>query len=631
MLSALLSCVFAVLAIVAAGRNGVEVSFSLRSDTPARLQLFYGNEGDLAEDRSIRLSSLPGRPTVHTLAIGSGGARWLRLDPGAEGSTTLCDFEVEGAAAGYRLSPGHELSLEHASGCLALRPTEGARDPQVTLQFIGEAASRIDRARSWHGVFLLSLFFALASAAALGVLTREAWLPRVERLSGRLARLAIHAHWLCIGLMLLFGLAYALLTPPGAVADEEAHLAKVLRIVNGVPLGASGPLLLPNPRLMYGPFVDMAVNKRAFTADELRIQLRRPLECRASSAALARGADGYAPHQYAMPSLVYRLGCAAGVSFGAFLYLARVLNLLLAIALVGWGVKMAGRGKFALIFVALLPMTLFQLASISADSLVISASLAWLGLVSGIAGGKLALPRVGAMLWILSLAIAFMKPGSAWILGCLLFCKPAYDSAGRSFWLALGKHLVLPLLVHLIFTIQASDSAAIRAGVDPAANLALGIERPVAVLGVLVNTVVEHGGSLWRMLVGVLGWLDVPLSSWAYGLALALAAASVAGNANGLPRLPGYARVLALVMVAGSFLLLAVPLFLYWTLPDATSVQGLQGRYFLPTAAFALLWLSGAGLTALRPWLLALLALGAMTINLDGLWQLYQAYYVIGR
>lgn len=66
-----------------------------------------------------------------------------------------------------------------------------------------------------------------------------------------------------------------------------------------------------------------------------------------------------------------------------FLYGARLLNLMLAAALVYLGIRWARRGRWALFAVATLPMLLSQVATLSADSLWLGASIAWLGLVSG--------------------------------------------------------------------------------------------------------------------------------------------------------------------------------------------------------------------------------------------------------
>ena len=161
-----------------------------------------------------------------------------------------------------------------------------------------------------------------------------------------------------------------------------------------------------------------------------------------------------------------------GSAFGTFLYIARFLNLLLGTVLVAWGIRHAVRGKWALFLIALLPMTLFQISSVSADSLTLAASLAWLGLLSGIEARTLHPRRAAPWLLGLALGLALLKPGSAWVLLGLIFCKQAFDDAKVSFPAAVAKLILLPFVVHLAWLQHAAANAAVREGVDPIANQA---------------------------------------------------------------------------------------------------------------------------------------------------------------
>src|SRR5690606_11377540 len=165
--------------------------------------------------------------------------------------------------------------------------------------------------------------------------------------------------------------------------------------------------------------------------------------------------------------------CAMGTSFGAFLVLSRVLNLLLAAALVAIGIRYAVVGKWSLVAVALLPMTLTQAASVSADSLTLGLSFCFIGLVSGVAGGSLSPSRAKYWLPLLALLLAFAKPGSAWILVAILFCRTAYRAADRSFAWAVVGVMLGPWLIHAAWVVVSSTGAKPLAGVDPVGNLAL--------------------------------------------------------------------------------------------------------------------------------------------------------------
>lgn len=348
---------------------------------------------------------------------------------------------------------------------------------------------------------------------------------------------------------------------------------------------------------MYGPFSDYLRNKKPFSFAQLRLQLRQPLACVATYAELSGGGNGYFPHQYLLPAAMYALGCASHASFA----------------------------------VALLPMSMYQMSSISADALWLALCLGWLGVVSGIASGTLHPRRAAPALWALGLSIAFLKPGSAWVLCSLLFCREAYVLSGQSFAAAVARHVALPLLLHVAWTLAMTGNAPLAAGADSAAMWRSLQANPARFPLSLLSTLLAQAGVLIQMLVGVLGWLDVPLAAWAYRLALlALLASLFADAPQSLPR-RAWVVPTSLALAAGSIALVAFPLLLFWTPLGSQLIEGLQGRYFLVTLAFVLVHCSVAGPLRLRRLLVPAVVLALLVTNVHALMRLQEAYYVIGR
>lgn len=628
----------AVLTVYANGRRHVEVAFSASSDIPARLQIFPGR-GNPSEARS-QWFALDAGAAPYSLLLSGGGAARLRVDPSPVATTVLCDLRIgqSGATSQFEVLQSEAVEIVHEGRCLRISADAAALDPQLVVRFHGGAAKKVARAARWQNVFLASLPASVIVLLWLGFSTGTRWPSLAARLPviPGIAWFQMRLPWLGALLMLVLGTAYAIVTPPGAVADEAAHLSKVVRIANGVPFGDSGSVPMPDTRGMYGPFSDYPTNQSAFTAAQLRSQLLMPVACEGTSTTLPRGANGYFPHQYLLPTLAYKAACATGASFGTFLYLARLLNLLLATALVAWGLAYARRGRWGLWLIALLPMSLFQMGSISADSLALSLSLAWLGLMSGIAGGALHPARAAPALWALTLAIALLKPGSAWILAALVFCRPAYAAAGVPFLPVMARFVALPWAVHVLWSLAASGAAPVLAGVDPEVQAASLLQHPTVFFRAWVDTFFSsYGTVLLRMMIGVLGWLDVWLSPRSYALAFIAMVAALwtsdhsAGPAEMQPRflvLPA-----ALLLALGSMALIALPLFVLWTEAGAPMIRGLQGRYFTATAAFVLTWCSFRTSAPLRSLLIALIVVTVLAINIDALYRLYDAYYVSGR
>jgi uncharacterized membrane protein len=632
--------ILALLALVlAAGyarsRSHVVVGFSAHSASPARLQLFHDVAGRFLEARSDWIT-LDGRgwKTV-SIPVAGADAMQLRLDPPVAGAVTVCGLGIDRSRPSPQVAviASHQLAIDANGNCLHLLALAGADDPSVVLQLVDVSAERSTSAGHWRKTFLLlTLMWLLAMSWMTFKVSRTATGRRWIGMAGpAAARFDRNAHWILMALMLLFGTLYLAMTPPGAVADEEAHASKITRIASGVLFGDSGAAPMPDIVGMFGQFRDYPHNKRSFTARQVRQVVDRPLQCEPANPALPRSANGYFPLQYAGPAIVFKAGCATGASFGTFLYLSRFLNLLLGTLLVACGVRYAVRGKWALFLVALLPMTLFQVSSISADSLTLSASLAWLGLLSGIEGRTLDPRRAASWLLGLALGIALMKSGCAWVLLGLLFCKPAYDEAKASFPAAIVMMLAVPILVQAAWILHASGDAAIRSGVDMAANRNMLLHDPLTFVQILINTFSgENLMRLGRSMIGVLGWLDVVLGPWAYRLAAVALLLALFTNGNPAPPARG-TRPLALLFALGSLVLSSIPLFVFWTLPGAAVVEGLQGRYFTISAAFVLVWCAFRTPPAVRTACIAVLLVAAPVMNVLAIQQLYDSYYVSGR
>lgn len=612
-------------------RHQVPVSFTVHSSAPARMQVFHDAKGRFAESRSRWLDVGDGAARRVDFKVRGTGAMLLRFDPPAGAVTMVCDIRIGGgdAPARFELLRASQLAAAAGEGCLRLESEAGAGDPQVAVRFSDDSERVLRRAVKWQWVLIVSLLAMIPVIWRIGSQVRHLQGVRSMPVLPGFGRFQQWAHWACAALMLVFGLAYLAVTPPGAVPDEAAHLRSIINISQNLPPANSEASGVPHLQAIYGEFWDYPTNKGAFTGRQLREQLGRPLMCHGPGA--AEGSAGYFPHHYLLPAVTYKAGCAAGGSFGWFLYVARFLNLLLATVLVAGGVACASRGKLGLFVVALLPMSLFQMSSLSADSLMISLGIAWLGVVSGVASGSLQLRRAAPALWALSLAIALLKPGAAWILACILFCKPAYDAAGQSFAAAVAKFLVLPFAIHLGLSLSITEGARAIAGVDSVANMHSILSDPLGFLRTVVLTFHERGERLWDTMVGVLGWLDVSLTPESYAAALLIVLAAAFANPDSELRRPRYVVPLALLAIAGSMVLMALPMFIYWTPLGSPTIHGLQGRYFTLTAAFALVWLGLRSPHPVQALLGGFILAGLVLINTEAVYQLYDAYFVSGR
>ena len=403
-------------------------------------------------------------------------------------------------------------------------------------------------------------------------------------------------HHLYLLLALLFGVAFLLLTPPSQVPDESSHAAKIGFMYHGFYLGAPSDARIPN---VIEPL--QSTRYRPLSTDAARVTslFDQRLDCESASSFTPRSAAAYSPLPYLLPTANLHVACAMGASQGYFIYGSRLLNLLLAATLTWLAIGALPFGKWAMMAVALLPMTLFQTASLSADSLTFAVSFLFIALVLRHAtDGRPITGRQVLGLVAVSGCLALNKPGAIWLYPLFLLLWPAYRGRLGSF-LGLGLVVIgLPGLVHLLFVSLATspEYAVINRGVgaNPTENLQLIIEQPVRFLGVLFDTYVSSNGRwLYASLVGNLGLLSIaPSPLLLVSATLAMLLSVVVNPPSALPTPQWPLRTLALTLSAAMLVILAVPLYLTWTPAGADIVHGLQGRYFIPVAALFLIGLS---------------------------------------
>jgi uncharacterized membrane protein len=137
-------------------------------------------------------------------------------------------------------------------------------------------------------------------------------------------------------------------------------------------------------------------------------------------------------------------------------------------------------------------------------------------------------------------------------------------------------------------------------GSDVSVQLSLILARPWDYAAVLWHTIVKEVPAYNVSFTGVLGWLDTWLPHWVYKTyPLALVGAALLdrgdGRAMGWPQ-----KVLIVAMCAVVFIGIETSLYLTWTKPGASIIEGVQGRYFTPLAVPLLLVLYNRRLAVAR-------------------------------
>lgn len=286
----------------------------------------------------------------------------------------------------------------------------------------------------------------------------------------------------------------------------------------------------------------------------------------------------YGPLLYAPQTIGILLGRSAGLKIAQTLVVARLLNGL-ASCFVGFlALRICRRGQALLFSTLLLPMTLSQFGSASQDALLISLSLLVVAAASRVLAERRPASTVEFALFAgVVLATTLARPSQI----ALALLAPAFTSrpdpasrrkeivaavaaASIAIWLWLLTGLRPPMPADQSYALQFAHIVA----------------HPLNLPTTMVNTFVSNHEWLWRTVVGYLGWTDALMPLWYYKAAtVALAIALLAPGNRGPVAWPA---LLATVTLVGVLTATCFALYLSWTPVDHRTINGLQGRYFLP-------------------------------------------------
>jgi len=403
----------------------------------------------------------------------------------------------------------------------------------------------------------------------------------------------------CAVVLAIFLTAIAIVTPPFQGADEDRHFLRAYQIseLSLLPTKHNGQLGGTLPAAVVDS-VKTLFGKRAQPWDRQLIArelARRPagdprvLESFPNTAL-------YSPVAYAPQVVGIWIGRLFGLPTVALVWLARLGSVATAVATLMLALRIAPAYRCALVPLFFLPMYAFQTAIVSADVLLLCAA---------------------AVLFALTMQVVesdgVTSSGSGTPTGAIAFCvavllltKPSY------FPLAVPVGLAVVLAAHRAAGLRGAMMSAItmaaaflpamwwnmQAGglfvgvnpdavVDPRAQAAFIRERPVTFLGMCLASCIQQSRQLLHQFVGVFGWLDTPLPRWAIKLlGCGFVAQTLIAGLN--VRMAIWFRLTLLVSMLLQVVAICGFVYASWCPTGQEWISGLQGRYFLPLAAFTL-------------------------------------------
>lgn len=315
------------------------------------------------------------------------------------------------------------------------------------------------------------------------------------------------------------------------------------------------------------------------------------------------------------PMIIY-LPAVLGMTLARLLHLGTVPMLLLGrwFSLLGFtiltyfGMKKLPFGKTALFLLAVLPMNLQQCTSFSYDAVITGVSFLYICWCVSLAFGEKQVKATDMLgLGILGIILVYGKSGVYLPLALLIFLIPAARFGGKRVrnLCVLGLFL-LPVLCFLnqntatVSYIATTTEATATVGSSTTAGYTIGyfLSQPLELVRMLANTLSDKTAFYLESLVGQkMGWVEIDISeviSMLFWLLLILASLKTKEEPMYIRRGQKWWIVFVCAVCAG---LILAGMLLTWTPRGYVSIEGVQGRYFIPLMPALLLVLRNPRLT----------------------------------
>jgi Predicted membrane protein (DUF2142) len=438
-----------------------------------------------------------------------------------------------------------------------------------------------------------------------------------SRLSAVLIRLQFRPAVFFVLFSFAFGSATSIVVPPLRGPDEIAHFLRIYSYTQGglFPVtqvnGRKGVFIESELHSQLSFFKDAGERfgrnrEQGLRYGEIMRGYSGPLpneEEQATKFLPFAGTEGYNPLAYAPYILAATIGNLLKLDFPNMLLLMRLLGLITFTAVAAYAIKLTPKLKWAFVLIAMLPVSIYNRSVLSADG----AALAYAMVVTALCFS--AVWRQGRLwersLWMTLCALS-KQPQIVFVVLELMVYRMA---ALRRRWTSLACIALPSLILSPLWVLAVSADIAVwrlaqaetypREYFDPLWKLAYMWEHPLHFPLAAWTSVTAWGDRLWPELIGILGWQDVWLPSWAYFVLTILLLVVSLEKLNLDRAVRARVAVITALGVLGYLVTVYLIFFLTYTPVTIDHVRGVQGRYFviaLPMAAIFFASLTNVGL-----------------------------------
>lgn len=430
-------------------------------------------------------------------------------------------------------------------------------------------------------------------------------------------RINIRPEKIYLPFALLSGLFLIFLIPPFQVPDEKRHFSMSYQVAEFSTFHFDQTLPTSLPKL-YSRFDHMVFRGYEKTSPE---EIKSAAEIKLAP----EKSIYYGLPDIFLPYVPQATGMLIGMIFNLspiwFLYLGRIMNLIIAILLIYLTIKTTPVLKWFFFLLGLMPMTVYLLSSLSQDVLTIGLSFLLIAILLNLAFSqkeKISKKDL-VILFLVTFLLALCKP-LYYLLAALFLLIPVKKIGSPKKYIVLIlllvatvfagsqagalKHLFKPSDVTTTASTSSTtkstitgDSAKIsnqltandqtKAGPDviPEQQKHFILQNPVQYGSILLKTLFVYLRPFYlETFVGKFGWLDTPLAPWLrYCFLWMLLLTSICISDNRIKIKP-LSKLIVLGILILLITLVETSMYVIWSPVGSPYIEGVQGRYFIPFA-----------------------------------------------
>lgn len=402
---------------------------------------------------------------------------------------------------------------------------------------------------------------------------------------------------------IFFGLLFIALTPPFQAPDETVHFYRSYQIstlhfvVDQGPNGKAGGVLpkslsetviltTTNPSLSFMPASKYNI-KKTYHALSIDQNDKKSIFYDFSGTAL------YPPVTYIPQAVGVGLARILDSPPIIMLYAGRLFNLIAWILIISLSIKLIPFKKWALVFIALIPMAVFQASSLSADVMTIGFVFLFVSYCFYLVKSNKKLTSTNVLLLLtFSIVMVLCKQIMFVFLPLVLLLQNGQFRSPRLAVFTKLLIIIVPLMllaiwIYIMHGIDVTSTYTNQQ--NPSSQIKFVLLHPFNFLEVMWNTYFfVWSDTITRSFIGDFGWVDTPLSESITSLGYIGFAFALFANEEASGKFKVWLSNRQKLFIIGLALLywfaISGALYAYYNPVGFNIIVGLQGRYFFPIA-----------------------------------------------